>query len=198
MSTNVVLRLPTGSSAPSASAGTQDEQTFTPPTHEWLSGTWFVVQSTLPMWKTSRNVRIEYSRHQTDSSEVQLNDTVHYQSLSCDANRTVAGIDRESVEGDTGAWNWRGKGLLKIASSHWEVLGWGSLSEGSVSEDDACGWAVTYFSKTLFTPAGLDIYFRRKEGPGPAMIDSIKRGLKALGDPGTSKLADELFEVRQE
>ena len=44
------------------------------------------------------------------------------------------------------------KGWLMIASSKWQVLGYGE------------GWAITYFAKTLFTPAGIDIYIRAEQG----------------------------------
>ncbi len=55
-----------------------------------------------------------------------------------------------------GAWRWRGKGLLKIASSRWEILGWG--------ERNGEKWVVTWFAPSLFTPMGIDLYCDRKEG----------------------------------
>lgn len=83
--------------------------------------------------------------------------------------KSIKGID--TPDGD-GAWNWRGKGWLKVASSHWEVLGWGEV-EGE-------RWVVTWFAPSLFTPAGLDIYSSRKEGLSEGLYGKIMKGLEAL------------------
>jgi len=71
--------------------------------------------------------------------------------------KSVKGVDTPDGEG---AWNWRGKGLLKPVTSHWEVLGWGERTVEGETER----WVVTWFAPSLFTPAGLDIYSSRKEG----------------------------------
>jgi len=80
---------------------------------------------------------------------------------------------------------------LKIASSQWEVLGWGEEEEG---------WVVTFFQKTLFTPAGLDIYARRKGGLTKEMLERIKGEMKkmASGDDGPKKMVDSIFEVKHD
>ena len=83
--------------------------------------------------------------------------------------KSIKGID--TPDGD-GAWNWRGKGWLKIASSHWEVLGWGER------EDER--WVVTWFAPSLFTPAGIDIYSSRKEGLSEGLYGDIMKGLEGL------------------
>lgn len=60
-----------------------------------------------------------------------------------------------------------------IASSKWQLLGYnppgsgdsregGGESEGRKVEEEE--WAVTFFEKTIFTPAGLDIYARTGKG----------------------------------
>lgn len=78
-----------------------------------------------------------------------------------------------------------------IASSHWEVLGWGDLEgEGQ--------WAVTYFAKTLFTPAGIDIYAREKNGLPGEVVEGIKSALGGIGDEAVKKLAEEVFEVKRD
>lgn len=61
---------------------------------------------------------------------------------------------------------------MKIASSHWEVLGWG--------EKQGERWVVTWFAPSLFTPAGLDIYSRRKEGLSEGLYTEIMAGLEGL------------------
>ena len=77
-----------------------------------------------------------------------------------------------------------------IASSHWEVLGWGDLDGGDQ-------WAVTYFAKTMFTPAGIDVYSRRKEGVSAPVVEEVKEALAGIGDEGLKKLAGEMFEVKR-
>lgn len=71
-----------------------------------------------------------------------------------------------------------------IASSAWQVLGYGD------------GWAVTYFAKTLFTPAGLDIYARTEEGLAPELLEEILNKTRALGGE-LGKLAEGFFEVKR-
>lgn len=58
---------------------------------------------------------------------------------------------------------WTGKGLLRFSTSHWQFLAYGYDEHGDQSETaeqrKARGpdWAVTYFTKTLFTPPGIDM-----------------------------------------
>lgn len=66
-----------------------------------------------------------------------------------------------------------------IASSHWEVLGWG--------EKDGERWVVTWFAPSMFTPAGLDIYSSRKEGMGEGLYQAI---MSALGQLEAKEMAE--------
>ncbi|KAG8527891.1 uncharacterized protein KY384_006807 [Bacidia gigantensis] len=140
------------------------------------------------MWKSKRNVTISYKPLDppSASNKDQIEDIVSYQTLSSDKEKTVLGIDTRGAS--TGEWDWRGKGWLKIASSHWEVLGYGDLEGGGQ-------WAVTYFAKTLFTPAGIDVYSRSKEGVGEEILEGIKGALAKSEDSGVRDLAATLFEV---
>ncbi|KAB5589815.1 hypothetical protein CTheo_6739 [Ceratobasidium theobromae] len=71
-----------------------------------------------------------------------------------------------------------------IASSRWQVLGY----------DLNAGWAVTYFSKTLFTPAGMDIYVRDPKSVSGELVQRIVEAAKAVqGEIGA--LAEGFFEV---
>ena len=195
---------------------------FTPPTLPFLTGTWHITHSTLPMWSSKRNVRITYTPlpspptpassttniHQpsTPSSQLQkLDDLVQYQSLTSATLKTVHGIDTPSGT-DASAWNWRGKGFLMIASSHWEILGWGEYSltntnstDGSVVSDgegeEKGQWMLTYFASTLFTPAGIDIYSRAKEGLPSDLIEGIKAALGRIEDVSIGKLVGKIFEI---
>lgn len=79
----------------------------------------------------------------------------------------------------------RGKGWLMIASSHWQLLGYRLLPPSSVAASAAAPpddpeWVVTYFSATMFTPAGLDIYSRTKT-MSDAFVDRLVGEIKNLG-----------------
>ena len=111
--------------------------------------------------------------------------------------KTVHGVDTSTGTGTASdrlrAWKWRGKGWLSMASSQWEILGFGSV----VSEDDENRWMVTYFQKTLFTPAGIDIYSRHPGGLAETVLRDIKAELERVGrsDPEIRRLMGSLFEV---
>lgn len=165
-------------------------KTFVAPSIQFMSGTWHVTHSTLPMWSKSRNVRITYAAlpmSNADSTVPKLNDLVEYQSLTSDKLKTVEGVDTPASDG---AWDWRGKGWLMIASSHWEVLGYGEY------QDEA--WMVTYFAKTLFTPAGLDIYSRRKEGLSNELLASVMDAVAKVDVEGFKTLSNEMFTVKSD
>ena len=89
-------------------------------------------------------------------------------------------------------YKWRGKGWLMIASSRWQLLG----CSKDPSPENAAAWAVTYFEKTLFTPAGLDIYSRTAQGLPSEVVQQIIGKVKALGG-NVAKLAEGFFEVER-
>lgn len=157
---------------------------FVPPSVSFLQGLWHVTHSTLPMWKSNRNVTITY-RSLPNNAEV-LDDLVEYQPLTSEKRKKVEGVDTPDAE-VVGAYSWRGRGLLKIASSHWQVLGYG---------DEDGGWAVTYFQKTLFTPAGLDVYARRKGGLSEELLEQIRDEIRNVQAKEVRRLAELLFEIQ--
>ncbi|KAI9808511.1 MAG: hypothetical protein M1827_007216 [Pycnora praestabilis] len=124
-----------------------------------------------------------------------LDDLVTYQGLTSSKVKTVAGIDKAS---GLGAWDWRGKGLLAIATSHWEVLGYGPSSPHPVAEGGAEEWVVTYFAKTLFTPAGIDVYARTAEGLSEEVVEGIREALGKMEDNGLRELAGGMFEIKRD
>ncbi|KAK1061680.1 hypothetical protein LTR33_012657, partial [Friedmanniomyces endolithicus] len=196
---NIIIRPPSFSAA-NPPLGYQS------PTLAWLTETWHVTHSTLPMWKNKRNVRIQYTTlppstgsNSAASETDRIDDLVTYQGLTGDKVTTLHGVDKLSTTTSTGsngqakdAWDWRGKGWLKIAGSHWEVLGWG--------EEVATGnkWVVTEFAKTLFTPAGVDVYSQRPEGLQQITLEGIKRALEGTGDENVKRMAVELFEIKRD
>ena len=186
----ITLRPPTFSAA-------KPPPEYENPTITWLTEEWHVTHSTLPMWKNKRNVRIKYTpldpsiptiaKEHTD----RLDDLVSYQALDKEKVETVHGVDKSSSAGDArGEWDWRGKGLLKVASSHWEILAWGE-EEGTGNK-----WVVTEFAKTLFTPAGIDVYSRDRYGLKEETLQAIKEALASVDDEDMKKLAEQLFEIQ--
>jgi hypothetical protein len=154
---------------------------FKAPDLEWLEGTWSVTHSTLPMWRKAKNVRITYKiiPPASVSGLTLLDDEVTSEPTArtlLPQPKSIRGIDTPSGEG---AWNWRGRGWLKIASSHWELLGWG--------ERGGEKWIVTWFAPSMFTPAGVDIYSSEKEGMSEGVYKDI---MKALEGSETKELAD--------
>ncbi|KAK4184718.1 hypothetical protein QBC35DRAFT_476996 [Podospora australis] len=169
MSESITLRLPSKyvTSNPSPS-------TFTPPPLDFLHRTWSVTHSTLPMWRTARNVRITYSPFPSGDT-TKVSDLVEYETLSGSSLKNVKGVDTVSpLERNTGAWDWRGSGLLFFVSSHWEVLGWGTHEETGEK------WVVTWFQKTIFSAEGVDVYSDRKEGGSEGLVRGILEELNKM------------------
>lgn len=177
---------------------------FSPPPLSWLAGTWYFTHSTLPIWKDKRNVRITYTIYdenaaKTNQKQQRLDDVVEYQEAGSDKVKQVRGREYTSPGSDTRAWDWRGKGIIKIASSHWEILGWADDSRRLVGATDGDvesrgnQWMVTYFIKTVFTPAALDFYCRVPDGLGEREVAGIKDALRELGDPELERLMGELY-----
>ncbi|KAG4221165.1 hypothetical protein PC116_g30358 [Phytophthora cactorum] len=138
------------------------------------------------MWRTARNVRITYKPYKPESKPVANDNLVEYEKSNGKGGvKRVEGIEKPDAT-IPAAWTWRGKGLLAIASSHWEVLGWGErpLVNGAdaTGEEAVERWAVTWFAPTLFTQEGVDIYSDRKEGLSKETVDGIIKALKELKD----------------
>jgi hypothetical protein len=200
MATSITLRQPSTSTSASTSSSATP---VTPPSLAWLRGSWNVTHSTLPMWKKSRNVRITYTPlPSTGPHGPHIDDEVSYQAVdkSKSSVSTVRGIDKPFSTITSGAdtappeaslaslgYNWRGRGWLVIASSKWEILGYGAETG---TEND---WVVTYFAKTLFTPAGLDFYSRKGQLQSHT-VEEIKGALQGLGGE-VANMASAIFEV---
>lgn len=168
--TEVIVRAPSQYlSAESKKAAA--ESPFAAPPLDWLNRTWSVTHSTLSMWRSTSNVRITYKTLPGGN----VDDLVEYEKGG--SLKTVAGIDKPDPS-TPGAWNWRGKGWLRIASSHWEVLSWGERP--ARGEDGVERWVITWFAPTLFTKEGLDIYSDRPGGLSKATLDELMAGLAGL------------------
>lgn len=153
---------------------TQSPISFVAPPLEWLQGTWSVTHSTLPMWRKAKNVRITYKiiPPTSPSGPTLLDDEVTSEPTRrtlFPQPKSIRGVDTPDGEG---AWNWRGKGWLKIASSHWEILGWGERGDEK--------WVVTWFAPSMFTPTGVDIYSSKTEGISEPLYKEILREFEEL------------------
>ena len=133
-----------------------------------LVGKWYIHRSTLPLWLNgdkhfpSLNYSID-SRHPN-----YLGDCVMYKTkplCSFLSSNAVELVDKSIV-----GWNsvldlnskelqWRGTGLLYPITSNWRV----------VAVDVSQRYAVIYFSKTMFTPEGMDVISK------DAAVDDVTR-----------------------
>lgn len=122
---------------------------------------------------------------------VKFDDLVEYYPSSAKPGSkpsTIAGTDHALA---AGRFKWRGNGLLFIASSKWQVLGCNTSDAGGSHP-----WAVTFFEKTLFTPAGLDIYARSAGGLPEPLLKEIFGKIKAVGGD-VAALSETFFVVER-
>lgn len=116
-----------------------------------LVGTWFMCYSNFPMWLKGDKTEPTFNYTiTTRKGEKVLLDEVKY--LKNKRQKTITGYDYQD-EKDSTAFVWRGKGILGLLKSEWRVA----------LLDPNGQWAVIAFSKTLFTPAGVDIISRKPE-----------------------------------
>ena len=95
-------------------------------------------------------------------------------------------------------FDWKGAGWLFFVHSHWEVLGYGrdENSEWAVTCGCFRGQADVVFSKTLFTPAGIDVYVRSvPEQAKQGLVDSVVDKLKQNGNEGVRMLSEKGFYI---
>jgi len=108
-------------------------------------GRWHIVYTSLDFWRNRFNPTVTY----TLEGE-RILDEVRYTNER-GSPQQVVGYDVVLHHGGS-LFQWRAKDwYLRFLTSQW----------GVIDHDDACEqWAMTYFSKTLFTAAGMDIYAR--------------------------------------
>lgn len=113
-----------------------------------LEGRWYINLSNFPMWlkgdKTSPT--FNYAVIQKPGGAV-LSDSVEY--FQHGKTKSINGIDFPQDKNNT-VFVWRGKGLLKLLKSKWQILYFDAENQ----------WAIIYFEKTLFTPKGYDVISR--------------------------------------
>ncbi len=130
-----------------------------------LVGTWFICSTNFPMWLKGDKQNPTFNYTLTEKKEKQvLLDEVKYTKNG--KVRFIVGFDFPDASNDR-AFTWKGKGLLSVAKSKWQV----------VMMDEKEGWAVIHFSKTLFTPEGIDIISRQPRLGADKLVE-IKQMMK--------------------
>jgi len=138
-----------------------------------LEGTWHVVATDFPMWTGGKRTRprFTYSEPRTVDGRLVLRDTVTY--LEGGQEKRLEGTDTQDLR-VPGRFLWRGRGLLWLFTSRWEV----------VAEAPDGAWLALRFERTLATPAGTDVIAR-----APALDDqAYAAALAALGNPRLTRL----------
>ncbi len=147
-----------------------------------LVGTWHVVATTFPMWLEGRRAQptFTYANARVEHGVTRFDDTVGY--FENGVPGTIEGVDTQHAITPT-HFTWRGRGLLALVSSEWDVVLLGPDAE----------WAVIAFTPTLFTPAGLDIVARAPRLE-PETLQAITAQLAA--EPSLAPLAHRLERPR--
>ncbi|RYU92919.1 hypothetical protein [Emticicia agri] len=128
-----------------------------------LVGTWFICYTNFPMWLKGDKINPTFNYSvTTQKGEKVLLDEVKY--LKKGKEKTIIGYDYQNDK-DSTAFVWRGKGILGLLKSKWRVA----------LIDPKGQWTVIAFSKTLFTPEGVDIISRI-----PAISEGTIQEIKGL------------------
>ncbi|KAG8969660.1 hypothetical protein FRC03_001532 [Tulasnella sp. 419] len=172
----------------------------------------FMATSTLPLWRSRKNVRLTYDPIEGTSISEAFLDTVTYNSAKDSKGKKpskILGADylqsiQVSVDGQKAAkeggdvehsngtrWKWRGKGWLAIATSHWQVLGY-HIDGG---DDD---WVVIYFGKSLFTPPGMDILVRNPEKFDKAKVKTLIETCQSNEDENVKMVSQGFYDVARD
>ncbi|CAN5263371.1 hypothetical protein BH09ACT5_BH09ACT5_09650 [soil metagenome] len=109
-----------------------------------LPGTWTVAATNFPMWPTGEKLEPRFTYELVSDEPLVLSDDVAF--LEDGEEKHILGQD--TWHGDE--FVWRGRRLLRLFASHWSVAG--------MSDDGTI--AVIRFSKSLATPAGVDVLVR--------------------------------------
>lgn len=80
---------------------------------------------------------------------------------------------------------------MKIASSHWEILGYGRSPEG----EGECEWVVKFFAASIFGPAGVEVSSRGKARLPEDIVRGLREALEGVEDEVVRGLSRELDEI---
>lgn len=116
-----------------------------------LEGKWHVVATNFPMWldKKNNDPNFNYTNFREKNGKLIFDDCVMYSKNK--SPKQIKGKDKQK-QSDKLIFSWRGKGLLALFKSNWQVI----------ASDKEGRWIVIYSTKTLVSPEGVDIIARKK------------------------------------
>lgn len=141
-----------------------------------LEGTWYVTMSNFKMWLQGHkhHPAFTYTRA-VKKGTGGLKDVVTYTKKS--KIKQIVGFDKPENEQAT-QFTWRGKGLLALFKSKWEIV---------YSTDN---WTIIHFEKTLLTAEGYDVISRSKQ-LSPEIIAQIQTKLRELELPELTPISQQ-------
>lgn len=116
---------------------------------EQLEGKWYINMTNFPMWIKGDKTNPTFNYTISNCGKiVGLRDEVQY--LKNGKTKNIVGFDKPENDKKS-KFIWRGKGVLRLLKSEWEIIYFDSEKE----------IIVLKFEKTLFTPAGYDVISRK-------------------------------------
>lgn len=133
-----------------------------------LEGRWYILLSNFPVWLKGdkTNPSLNYTV-ETKGAVTGLRDEVISQKQG--KPQSIIGFDTP-LDGANRTFEWRGKGLLSVLRSRWEIVYLSAKGE----------WAIIHFEKTLFTPEGYDV-IARSNIVSQELLASIRSALRECG-----------------
>jgi lipocalin len=140
-----------------------------------LEGKWYVQYTNFPMWLKGdkQQPTFNYSILQKNKM-IGLYDEVRY--IQNGKEKSIVGFDTP-LSTDNTKFSWRGKGLLYLFVSKWQIL----------YVNDINTWAIIGFEKTLATPKGYDV-ITRSENINSAEHIEIQKKMEELNIVGLTCL----------
>jgi len=113
-----------------------------------LEGKWHIILSNFPMWLKGDKTNPTFNYTIAKRNDILgLTDEVKYEQNG--KIKSINGFDTP-LNANNSCFEWRGKGILSLLTSRWEILYLDT------------NWAIIHFEKTLFTPKGYDVICREK------------------------------------
>lgn len=162
-------------------APTSPENTALDPKYINHFGDWFLVRTSNTFWKNKSDVRMHY----TASGE----DSFTYRSAGSTVEKRMEGRNTPDPNYQA-TYSWAGKGLLRLFTARWEILGFKEQAEKS-------GWLLTFQHRTIFTAPAVNIACKKKDGLDQRVMESIEQWLVALGDEGLARAVEEMYMIEQ-
>ncbi|KAK8075554.1 hypothetical protein PG997_010217 [Apiospora hydei] len=159
---------------------------FLPTTTE-LVGEWHMAATSSAFWKDRKHsVSITYqSSTKSGPAGAALDDVASYYAIDSSTQHSTKGVSTPSTS-CSGVYDWHGTGFLRLVSTRWEIVGYGSLEEmGAVV-------LVTLAQKTMFSPQSLSIYSKEKIEKPNEIVLIISDSLKSFGIAALSQEVEKL------